>query len=229
MTIVKVKNKDIFCDSTRVAKNFGMKHNDVTRAIKRIVPQLKDFMVADCTPKFEEVDSEYRGRKYISYLMNEDAFVIVMMRFETKRAREWQGRYISAFKSMRVMLAVEATNKESDEWIVHRSDSKQIRLETTDVIKEFVDYATGQGSTKANFYYKHITNATYKALGLLTQFKPKLRDTLGLCELAQLSTAEILVQRSFNKHMKDNIPYKAVYKLVIEDLLRFSESLMLEV
>ena len=125
------------------------------------------------------------------------------------------------------MLSAEVANKKDDKWLVGRTQSKAIRIDTTDVIKDFVDYATSQGSKSAKFYYKHVTNATYKALGFLAQRKPKLRDTLNICELSQLSTAEQMVQLAFEKHMADEIPYKVIYRMVVEDLEGLSDSLFL--
>jgi len=227
MELVKVKNNEIYCDSSDVAKKFGMKHNKVARTIENILPNLEDFRGTACTPSIEKTTRNYRGRDYTAYLINKDAFTLVMMRFDTKRARKWQGRYIGAFNSMETMLKDSVENKKDERWLLGRAQGKQIRLDTTDVIKDFVDYATAQGSQSAKFYYKHITNLTYKALNLLACRKPKLRDTLNIYELSQVSTAEQLVQRSLKKHMKDNLPYKAVYKYVIADLERFSESLFL--
>lgn len=228
MELVEVTKKEIYCDSSLVAKKFGMKHNKVTRTIENVIPNLEDFRGTGCTPKIQKINRTYRGADYEAYLLNKDAFAIVMMRFETKKARQWQGKFLAAFNAMEKMLLLEATNKKSDKWITDRNHGKQIRLETTDIIKDFVDYATDQGSKSAKFYYKHITNATYKALGLLTLKNPKLRDTLDIYELSQLSTAEQIVQRSFRRHMADKIPYKVIYKYVIKDLCNFSDSLLLE-
>jgi len=64
------------------------------------------------------------------------------------------------------------SNKSNEYWLEARSQSKVARKEEASVIKEFVDYATTQGSKNSKHYYKHITNATYKALGLMSQRKP---------------------------------------------------------
>jgi len=133
----------------------------------------------------------------------------------------------SAFYAMEKKILQETLNKKSDIWLTTRQESKQIRHDTTDTIKDFVDYATNQGSTSASFYYKHITDATYKALGLITQRKPKLRDTLSLMELSHLTTAEYVAQRSIKKHMEDKIPYKKIYDFVKQDLITFADGLLL--
>ena len=75
----------------------------------------------------------------------------------------------------KALLSVESNGK-NNEWVRARIQSKETRLQCTDVIKDFVEYATAQGSKSAKFYYKHITNATYSALGLIQHKKPKIRD-----------------------------------------------------
>ena len=103
MDLVEVEKTDVYCDSSIVAKKFGMKHNKVTRTIETVTPNLEDFRGTGCTPKIQKVSRNYRGNDYEAYLMNKDAFVIVMMRFDTKRARQWQGKFISAFNAMEKM------------------------------------------------------------------------------------------------------------------------------
>lgn len=226
MDLVESRRGVGYCDSSLVARKLGQKHAEV---VKRISKLCEDLRVVSNHPKLPIIEERnYRGRDYTAYLMTREFFSLLAMRFKGQKALEWQVKFNNAFYDMEKMLLLEATNKQSDKWITDRSHGKQIRLETTDIIKDFVDYATEQGSKSAKFYYKHVTSATYKALGLLTQKKPKLRDTLDIYELSQLSTAEQLVQRSFKKHMDDEIPYRIIYKYVVRDLNVFSDSLLLD-
>jgi hypothetical protein len=95
--------------------------------------------------------------------------------------------------------------------------------------KNFVEYATLQGSQNAKRYYGNITKMEYKALGLLAEEKPKLRDTLDLMELHQLILAEDLVRRQFKKYMQEKLHYKEIYVLVKQDLEKFADSLHLKI
>jgi hypothetical protein len=113
-------------------------------------------------------------------------------------------------------------------WLGQRDLGKIARREETDVIKEFVEYAKAQGSKKAGFYYKHITNATYKALGLMVQKKPKLRDFLNLYEVSELLLAERVAKNSLRKYMDLEREYHDIYNSVKDDLISFGSGLKIE-
>ncbi len=225
--LVEVSRNEIYCDSQVVARKFGVKHNKVIQGCDRLVARIEKFRGTIVTPKFIKEDREYRGKTYTAYLMNREMFSLLAMRFETKKAFEWQIKFNDAFYSMEKQLLLEIANKQNDAWVLQRSQGKQIRHDTTDVIKDFVNYATTQGSKSAKFYYKHITNATYKALGLLVQRKPKLRDTLDVMELCHIASAEFMVQRSIQKQMASGTNYKEIYNLLKIDLERFASSSMI--
>jgi len=143
------------------------------------------------------------------------------MRFKGTKALEWQIKFNNAFYQMERQLIIERTNASNPHWIDNRKQLKIGRVETTDVIKDFVEYATRQGSTKANFYYKHITNATYKALGLMIQKKPKLRDTLTVYEISELLLMERYAKDSIKKYMDLERHYTDIYECVKNDLLSY--------
>ena len=113
-----------------------------------------------------------RGRKYPMFNISRDGFSFLVMGFTGKKADDWKIKYINAFSKMEQMLL----NQNNTEWLTSREQGKAIRLKETDAIKDFIQYAIDNGSSGAKFYYKHFTNATYKALSLLEHRKPKTRD-----------------------------------------------------
>ncbi len=228
--LVEMKENDIFCDSSMVAKKFGQKHDKVRIIIERLCKDLltlPESMAISNRPKVITEKRVYRGREYNAFLMNRPFFSLLCMRFKGVKALEWQVKFNDAFYDMEKAILQEKLNKDSDLWLDTRSQGKLVRLETTDVIKEFVDYATSQGSKSAKFYYKHVTMATYKALGLMQQKQPKLRDTLNCLQLGFLQSAEYVAQKSLKKHMAEEYPYKLIYKHVCNDLNTFANSLMI--
>lgn len=227
MELVEVKHGGVYCDTGLIAKKFGMQHAKVTQAMETLIPKLDDFTVTGFHPSFKKEEREYRGTKYTAYLLNRDCFIILGMRFDTKTARKWQGQFIAEFNSMEQRILTAGTNATDLEWLGVRAQGKIARLEETDVIKEFVAYAVSQGSTKAQFYYGHITNATYKALGLMVQSKPKLRETMSLYELSEVVLAERLAKKALKKYMDMGRNYKDIYESVKNDLLAFGSSLFL--
>ncbi len=228
MDLVEVTDGDVYCDTGMIARKFGMQHAKVARSMETLITKLDDFRVTGFHPKFKKEKREYRGTEYLAYLLNRDCFMLLGMRFDTKRARKWQGKFIAAFNVMEQRLLSADTNAADTQWLGQRQQGKFARLEETDVIKDFITYATSQGSTSAKFYYKHITNATYKALGLMVQSKPKLRDTMNLYEISELLLAERLAKNALKKYMDLGRDYKDVYNSVRDDLLDFGSNLRLE-
>ena len=227
MELVELKRNEIYCDSHLVAKKFGLKNAYVVDRIKKVMGDIGETRVNGVDPKVVTEDREYRGNKYTAYLMNRDFFSFLVMRFKGKKAIEWQLKFIAAFNAMEKRILSADKNATDPVWLGQREQGKIARFEETDVIKEFVEYATSQGSTKAQFYYKHITNATYKALGLMVQSKPKLRDTMDLYEISELLLAERIAKNSIKKYMDLGRNYKDVYTSVKDDLLSFGSGLKL--
>ena len=102
MQLVTVQGNKVFCDSSMVAKKFGVKHNDVTRMINRLVERLRG---ANVTPKVSAIEKEYRGQKFTAYLMDREFFTLLGMRFESKKAIEWQVKFNDAFYVMEQSLS----------------------------------------------------------------------------------------------------------------------------
>jgi len=232
MELVEVRRNEIYCDTGIIARKFGMKHADVARAMETLIPKLDDFRVAACEPKdsgfepkFLKEKRVYRGTEYTAYLLNRDCYMLLAMRFDTKLARKWQGQFIAAFNIMENQLISKAENDQNPVFLGQRAKGKITRLEETDTIKEFVEYATEQGSKSAKFYYKHITNATYKALGLMVQSRPKLRDVMNFYEISELLLAERLAKNALKKYMALNRNYKDIYDSVKDDLIQFGAAL----
>lgn len=229
MDLIKVIKGKAFCTSLDISKEFDIMHKHILEKISNLIADIP-------TVKSQFIESEFtneRNRKYPMYLMNRDGYMTLVMELNAKSKEsrkllsEKKQMFIQAFNKMEEIILKQQLNKENLEWSKSREQGKQIRLETTDTIKEFVEYATNQGSKSANMYYKHFTKATYKALNFMQQANPKLRDTLDLLQLHQLLLAEDLCKRSIKKYMEENLHYKEIYILVKQDIEKFADSLFL--
>jgi phage regulator Rha-like protein len=231
MTIVEVKSNEAFADSALVARKFGMKHAKIVSVIESTLSDYPDLRVLSNHPKANEKHFTeariYRGQPYTAYMMNRAFFSLVAMRFTTKQAREWQRKFNNAFYELENQLMLAEGNKQDPQWLEQRTQAKTLRKAETDVIKQFVDYATVRGSKNAKYYYKSITKATYRALGLIQHGAPNIRDTLDSLHLAWLVTLESVAQASLSQYMSQNLPYKEIYRLVADDLERYAEPLTL--
>ncbi len=228
MNLVKLVGDDVFCDSKMISNKFGMRHAKVVEIIRKLVFDLNRLSVLSKDAKYIEAEREYRGQLYKVYMMDRKFFSLLCMRFKGDKAFEWQIKFNNAFYLMEEQLLKNTANKKDKEWISTRSKGKQIRKTETDTIKKFVEYATKQGSKNAKFYYKHITGATYKALGLIAQKKPSLRESMNIIQLSELILAENHAVGLLEKYMETGMDYKYIYKQVRDDLVKYSNNLRIE-
>lgn len=218
--LVVLTNGVPMVDSVLVAKKFGKIHRDVMDAIHRIFEGDEDFWRVN----FYTTSYVVRGKEYPNFMMTRDGFSLLAMGFTGKDAMKWKIGYINAFNSME-----QALKKDSDklEWKQARIQSKEVRRNVTDTIKEFVDYATGQGSGSASKYYMNITKMEYAALELI-QSKEKVpsgfRDTLDLLDLCFLQAAEQVCRAAIKEGMERKFPYKEIYLLAKERVTKYAET-----
>lgn len=226
VNLIEVIKGEPMTNSYILAKEFGIPHNDLLKKLRVLAGEI---IPARFSEMYRSDFREVRGREYETFNMNRDGYMFLIMNISTKKAHDKKLAFIDAFNAMEKALLKLDFNSKNEGWAKQRLQSKAARLGETDVIKEFVIYATGQGSKSAKFYYKHYTNATYKALGLIQHKRPKLKDTLDMMELSQLMVAENVAKQSIRKHMGNGEHYKSVFLLVKQDLITFGNSLMLGV
>ena len=229
--LVEKKRGEVFADSTLIAKKFGMRHNKLVLIIENVLndyPDLREISnLPQSSEKYFTEERIYHGQTYTAFMMNRPFFSLVAMRFTTKQAREWQRKFNAAFYQLENQLLLAKTHQHDQQWLAQRSQTKKLRKAETEVIGQFVDYATVQGSQNAYNYYSLITTATYRALGLIQYKQPHLRNTLNTLQLSWLVTLESLVQASLRKYMGLNVHYKEIYKLVAEDIRQYAAPLTL--
>ena len=226
--LVKVKNGEVLTTSNLIAEKFEKAHERVLKAIDRLSEDVENLM----NEKKRTRNDEYvfncktrvvRGREFRYVEMNRNAFSLLAMGFTGKKALKWKIDFVRAFNAMEKALL----NQASLEWKQQREQGKLIRREEADAIQKFIEYAKSQGSKNAGWYYKHFTNATYKALQLIEHKQPKLRDTLDMLELNQLLLAENVALRSLEENMKTGEHYKAIFANVRNDIEKFASTLFI--
>lgn len=225
MELVKINQNSVFADSRIIAEYFNKAHRDVLKAIDILIENLNEADAQNCAALFKRKEwVNELNRKYPYYEMNRDGFSLLVMGFTGKDALKWKLKFIEAFNLMEKTIL----NQQNNEWLTTREQGKLIRKNETDVIQEFTEYAKEQGSQSAQFYYKHYTNATYKALQLLENKKPKTRETLDLLQLHQLLLAEDIVTKTIKKEMENKEHYKVIFEKCKIALENFANSLMIK-
>lgn len=225
--IVEVTKGEIWAESNLVSRKMGIKHNRFMEKANMVIGKIADLREQKLSPKYRLETRNYRGRDFDVCLMSREFFSLVMMRFETQKAFEWQVRFNQAFYEMEKALLTSQTNKNDIEWTSNRLIGITARKEETDAIKYFIEYATNQGSKNAKHYYKHITNCTYKALGMMVQRHPKLRDEMNIYQISELMLAERLAATRIKEYMDIGRHYKDIYNSVKDDLINFANAMKL--
>jgi len=196
-----------FTTSIDVAEKFGKQHKHVLDGIRKIAEGNESFSGPNFRPR-KYIDD--RGKWQPMYEMTRSGFAILAMGFTGKKALEWKIKFEQAFSLMEQTLL----NQKNLSWQASRQQGKLSRRDETDTIADFVAYAKSQGSTKPEYYYKHLTNATYKALFIVTdKFPGSFRDLLNTAQLSFLATAEHVTAKALQDGMAQGLFYKDIYPL----------------
>lgn len=208
-------------DSVLVGKKFKKDHRQILDAIRRVESESSEFWRANFCASTYRV----RGKDYENYLMTRDGFSLIAMGFTGKEALQWKISYINAFNSMEKTLA---RKDDAIEWKQARLQIKQVRQSFTDAVKQFVEYATAQGSKSANMYYCNITKMEYAALELVEKGQKvplNFRDTLDIVDIAFLQAAEQIARAALINGMERKLPYKEIYQLAKERVYKYAETI----
>jgi len=213
--LVETRKGKVWSNSLIFAKVFDIAHIHVLEKIRTLTienPTVKNMFI------LTEYENE-RKRKYPMYYFDRDGYMFLVMNVANKKANEIKLRFIQAFNMMEQGLV----NKQNTTWNAIRDEGKQVRLELTDTVKEFVEYAKSQGSTQADRYYTHYTKMTYKALELIDSNKSTpIRDMLSQMQLSFLMVAENTAQKALKEGMEQGLNYHDIYTYAKEKVVEFS-------
>ena len=233
---IKQKGDVLVTTSIDVAEKFGKQHAHVLRDIRKLCedstsqpdePQSRSGLGGIGAPKIEGTYfsltsyHDEQGQSRPMYYITRDGFSLLAMGFTGKKALAWKVKYISTFSKMESALLTRTQPR----WIEDRREGKLSRREETDAVSSFIKYAQGQGSTKGHFYYKHFTNATYKALFVIAdQFPGFFRDLLNTKQLRRLAVAEDLVTEIIIEGMGRGLFYKDIFRVAKKRLEDYAAS-----
>ena len=227
--LVHTKRDEVFTNSKIIADMLEVNHQKVMQTIDRMFKRQQKNNIPSRTLKYPQkfIQSSFTnkmGRIYNMNELNEQAYLKLAMQLSGyEKAEIVQDQMIEAFTMMKQQIL----NMQNNSWIAKRDEAKQIRQKETDIIKDFIEYATKQGSKNANKYYMNITKMTNKALELLMQtddYKP-LRDLATITELGFIQMLDLRATQAIEDGIKRQLPYKEIYKYAKEEVEKLSDSL----
>lgn len=222
IALIQVIRKELRTDSRLLASVLGHRHRTIIENIDKYGKELLELgRVPFETGTFQTAGGP-QSQRYA--LLNEDQcyFVLTLMRNNEQVAKA-KLALVKAFSVAREHLR----EKQSVEWKRAREEGKLSRKAQTDVIEEFVEYATAQGSSNARHYYSNITKGTYKALYLLERSADikSLRERLSVMQLNQLATAEGVARKTIAEYMDIGTHYRDIYKIAIDRVITLADLL----
>ncbi len=193
------------------------------RFIKRIISSNKqEFESFGFLPleRQKPIAGSRGGRPDESYFLNENQFILLVMFCKNNpKTVSLKVKITKQFSDMKKALMLASVNQQNASWIEARNNGKISRREETDIIKEFVEYATNQGSKNASRYYGNLTRMENKALFIIEQKFKNIRDLLDGQQLAILSTCDQAVAKSLRDGMKEGMHYKEIFQKAKQDVL----------
>lgn len=163
------------------------------------------------------------GRPTESYLLNEDQFILlVLLAKNSPESVQLKIRVSREFKRMKQTLANMMTQRQDPNWQNVRADGKAVYLQKTDIIKQFVEYATSQGSKSASKYYTNLAKMENQALFFIEAKYSNLREIMTIKQLMQVATADDVIEKAIKEGMDSGMNYKDIYKLAKERVVAFA-------
>ena len=216
--IVFLEKDDVYTDTYQMSLGFGADHKDIKALVKKYEERFQRIGLS--TFETWKVYPSTGGRKIQAYRLNEEqAVFLAMLLANSQRVVDFKELLSKEFFKMRKVLNSVIVQRQNEEWRESRKNGKVRRKEATDTIKEFVEYATEQGSKNAAKYYMAITkmeNSTLFCSELLQMKFPNLRNVVNSFGLDALNFADMGVCKALKDGISEGLHYKEIYKLAKE-------------
>lgn len=207
--LVALKGNDVFTTSLIIADGTGIQHKSVKRMIFKNEKELKDFGTLAILNR-----ESTGGRPEEIYQLNEEqaTFLVTLLR-NTKVVITFKKELVRQFYAMRRLLL----ERQTQTWQETRYQGKLTRKAETNVIKQLIEYAKGQGSQNADKLYLTYSKLANKMAGIAS------RDTASVMQLNNLNTIENIILHCIQLGILEDKHYKQIYQDCKQRLLDYQE------
>lgn len=208
--MVVVRNNEIFTNSLIISEGVGLEH-------RAVISLLKKHSNTQTLKAFEMSKLPTSGRPIeIAFLSEMQATFLITLMKNSEKVIGFKEKLTKAFFKQRKILQQLLIQKQNQDWLVKRQETKVMRKELTDMIQEFVAYAESQGSQSASKYYMNISKMELTGLFLMEQKYPNARDVMSFRQLNLIEMADEAVARALKEAMDQGLHYKDCYKYAKE-------------
>ncbi len=210
--IVLVKNNELFTTTLAIAEGVDNDHETIMRLLKK-------YSYLDSLSGFEIGELKTKGRPLkIAYLSELQATLLIVLMKNSEKVIGFKEKLTKEFFKQRKFIMREAVNRQNEEWLKTRNDTKKIRKECTDVIQKFIEYAKEQGSKSAEKYYMNLSRMELSGLFIIERQFPNARDVMSIRQLNLIEMADEAIAISLKDSMSKKIPYKECYQIAKEKI-----------
>lgn len=210
--LVFIQKDDIFTNTMIIAQYSGNEHESVVAMLKKYLADFEE------SGKIEFTDlksgNPKGGRPTRIYILNEEqAMLLVTYLDNTVEVRRFKKNLVRQFISMRRLLL----ERQTADWQQARIESKSVRLQETDAIKELVEYAKIQGSTHSDRLYMNYSKLVKQLATYDTRDAASTETLTAIILLERIMTNIIMQEMAMNTH------YKMIYqkaKIQLAELMR---------
>lgn len=200
-----------------VAKGFQRQHKHLLELILKYKSEFESF------GRLKRRKIRTKGRPVDEYLLTEDQFIFLGTLFRNSPIIiKFKKQLVLEFSRIRRQLFAVQNQKSDQKWIMARDFGKEQRLEATNAIKEFVEYAKDQGSKNSDRYFTTITRMANGLLFICGGKFRNLREVLTPAQLMIIANAEQIITKGLRDCMAAKMFYKDIYKQIKENVMKFA-------
>ena len=189
-----------YTTSEVVADVTGIKRHAINQLIKRHKADFEEF--GKVAFEMQPLPGSKTRQNITVYRLNEQQATLLMTYVRnTDTVRRFKKELVRQFYAMRSLLL----ERNSPIWQDTRELTKAVRKQETDAIREYVEYATAQGSTHAVRYYTSISRLANKTAGITD------RDLAHVEQLSGLMLVERIIAEEIRAGIATGKQYKEIY------------------
>jgi phage regulator Rha-like protein len=205
--LTKIERNDIFTNTYIIAQNTERDHGSITYNVKKYRERLEKLgRIYSSATQINK-----RGRPVEIYDLNEQQAVFLMTLMDnSEKVLDFKMKLASQFVAMRKLLL----ERQTAEWQQARTQSKQIRMQETDAIKQLVEYAKTQGSQNYNMLYMTYSKLVKSLVGY------DERNNANSDTLIKIMLFETTLFGIISEEMVSGTHYKAIYAKAKQELTK---------
>lgn len=227
--LLTVRKDEIYVSTDILAKELKRSHKIIINLVKVYKNELEKLGVLTFENDLKTGNPKGGQPKKVFYL-NEEQYLFLIMNMRTKANEKdlvlnLKLTISKQFVSMRKWILEQKTQKQNQQYIETRNQSKIGRRQETDIIKTFIEYAKIQGSKSSNKYYMIISKMENAAFFILKEKFPNVREILNIQQLSKIIVADMIVKQAIIEGMDKEKYYKDIFQEAKKRVVEMSTSL----